>query len=598
LSVADLLTFDSILETLVRRGALGEEDAHRAAATQSAQRFSLSRNLGVNLGHRSLEAPGAIGLLARFGFTSTDGHSLTEDRITEPLAKQVGLDYVKIDPLELDAQLISRTLSWPFARRHSLLVLSESAGRLRVAIDDPSRLDAIETVRATTDLEVDVVMATASDLRTHIREIYGFRASLKGAEEDLGQETDLGNLEQLVRLKSLDELENNEQHVVSAVDYLLRHAMGVRASDIHIEPKRDEATIRLRIDGVLHTIRTLPKVVHLAVVNRVKTMARLDIAEKRVPQDGRIKTTDAGAEVDLRVSTLPVAFGEKLVIRIFDPGVLLQDLAHLGMSEHQRMTFQSFIGRPHGLILVTGPTGSGKTTTLYSALQALACESINITTIEDPIEMVVEDFNQTAVRPRAGITFASALRTLLRQDPDVLMVGEIRDRETADQALSAALTGHLVLSTLHTNDASSAVTRLLDLGVEPFLVASTLVGVVAQRLVRRVCPECATATDLSRDQVLALGIPLDEGEATPALAVKTGTGCVACRQTGLLGRTGVFEILETDERVRRLIMAQATASEILETARQDGMQTLRENAMEKLASGHTSFEEVLRVSVA
>jgi general secretion pathway protein E len=382
------------------------------------------------------------------------------------------------------------------------------------------------------------------------------------------------------------------------VDYLLRHAMGVRASDIHIEPKRDEALVRLRIDGVLHTIRTLPKVVHLAVVNRVKTMARLDIAEKRVPQDGRIKTTDAGAEVDLRVSTLPVAFGEKLVIRIFDPGVLLQDLAHLGMSEHQRMTFQSFIGRPHGLILVTGPTGSGKTTTLYSALQALACESINITTIEDPIEMVVEDFNQTAVRPRAGITFASALRTLLRQDPDVLMVGEIRDRETADQALSAALTGHLVLSTLHTNDASSAVTRLLDLGVEPFLVASTLVGVVAQRLVRRVCPECATATDLSRDQILALGIPLDEGEATPALAVKTGTGCVACRQTGLLGRTGVFEILETDERVRRLIMAQATASEILETARQDGMQTLRENALEKLASGHTSFEEVLRVSVA
>jgi general secretion pathway protein E len=596
--MADLFTFDSILDTLVRRGALGEEDAQRAAATQSAQRFSLSRNLGVDLGHRSLEAPGAVGLLASFGFTSTDGHSLTEDRITEHLAQQAGLEYVKIDPLELDAHLISTTLSWPFARRHSLLVLSQGAGRLRVAIDDPSRLEAIETVRATTELEVDVAMATASDLQAHIREIYGFRRSLEGAEADLGKETDLGNLEQLVRLKSLDELENNEHHVVSAVDYLLRHAMGARASDIHIEPKREEALVRLRIDGVLHTLRTLPKVVHLAVVNRVKTMARLDIAEKRVPQDGRIKTTDAGAEVELRVSTLPVAFGEKLVIRIFDPGVLLQDLAHLGMSERQRMTFQSFIGRPHGLILVTGPTGSGKTTTLYSALQALACESINITTIEDPIEMVVEDFNQTAVRPRAGISFASALRTLLRQDPDVLMVGEIRDRETADQALSAALTGHLVLSTLHTNDAASAVTRLLDLGVEPFLVASTLVGIVAQRLVRQVCPECAAATDLSRDQIRALGIPLDEGEATPSLGVKTGTGCVGCRQTGLRGRTGVFEVLESDERVRRLIMAQATAPEILETARQDGMQTLRENAMEKLASGKTSFEEVLRVSVA
>jgi general secretion pathway protein E len=596
--VSELFTFEGILETLVERKVLDPQDAKRAAETQSAQRFTLARTQGVAMGHRSLEAPGPAGLLASFGFTSSDGKRLTEDRITEHLAKKHGLPYVKIDPLKLDAQVITSTLSWPFARRHSMLVLSKSHSSVRVAIDDPGRLESIETVRASLDREIEVCLATASDIRTQIREIYGFRASLKGAEADLNEETDLGNLEQLVRLKSLDELESNDSHVVSAVDYLLRHAMAARASDIHVEPKREEALVRLRIDGVLHTIRTIPRAVHLAVVNRVKTMARLDIAEKRRPQDGRIKTTDEGSEVELRVSTLPVAFGEKLVIRIFDPGLLLQDLSRLGMTDRQRIALQSFIGRPHGLILVTGPTGSGKTTTLYSALQALACDSINVTTIEDPIEMVVEDFNQTAIHPRAGITFASALRTLLRQDPDVIMVGEIRDRETAEQALSAALTGHLVLSTLHTNDAASAVTRLLELGVEPFLVSSTLVGIIAQRLVRKICSECAQPTKLSREQVLALGIPLEEGESTPELAVSAGVGCVACRQTGLQGRTGVFEILEASPRIDKLIASESTAVEILDAARQDGMRTLRESAIEKLASGETSFEEVLRVSVA
>ncbi|MBD90381.1 MAG: type II secretion system protein E [Deltaproteobacteria bacterium] len=595
--MSSFFTFEGVLETLVERQVIEAEDARRARESQSAQRFDLARTQGVAAGHRSLEAPGPAGLLASFGLTTRDGKKLTEDRITEHLADQHGLPYVKIDPLKLDAQLITNTLSWPFARRHSMLVLSKSPNAIKIAIDDPGRMESIETVRSSLDREIEVYLATSSDLRAQIREVYGFRASLKGAEADLNEETDLGNLEQLVRLKSLEELETNDSHVVSAVDYLLRHAMGARASDIHVEPKREEAIVRLRIDGVLHTIRTIPRAVHLAVVNRVKTMARLDIAEKRKPQDGRIKTTDAGAEVELRVSTLPVAFGEKLVIRIFDPGLLLQDLSHLGLTDRQRVALQSFIGRPHGLILVTGPTGSGKTTTLYSALQALTCESINVTTIEDPIEMVVEDFNQTAIRPRAGITFASALRTLLRQDPDVIMVGEIRDRETAEQALSAALTGHLVLSTLHTNDAPTAVTRLLELGVEPFLVSSTLVGVIAQRLVRKLCPECAQPTKLSRQQVLALGIPLEEGEATPELAVSAGAGCVACRQTGLQGRTGVFEVLEASPRIDKLILAEASSSELMDAARQDGMRTLRESAIEKLASGETSFEEVLRVSV-
>jgi general secretion pathway protein E len=355
----------------------------------------------------------------------------------------------------------------------------------------------------------------------------------------------------------------------------------------------------MRIDGVLHNVHQLPKVVHPAIVSRIKTLARMDIAEKRRPQDGRIKTSRGEREVEMRVSTVATAFGEKLVLRVFDPGALLQEMPDLGMFDTQLQLTEKFLARPHGMILVTGPTGSGKTTTLYAALRTIATPEVNVTTIEDPIEIVVDAFNQIAIQPKIGVTFAEALRHVLRQDPDIIMVGEVRDVETAEIALQAALTGHMVLATLHTNDAATAITRLLELGIDPFMLSSTLVGVVAQRLVRTVCAQCRVETFLTPDQMTLLGLDVHELQAQgqdPQLMVAFGEGCVQCRSTGLLGRTGVFEILEIDDKLRKLIIGKASAKEITKQARHDGLLTLREAAIKKLAKGQTSFEEVLRVT--
>lgn len=588
-------TFDYLLEVLQQAELIPTADVEALAGQESAQRYRLETSRGIEPGRRNLDEVGPAELLASFEVSLPDGDPLSEDRIMAALAKAEGLPYLKIDPLRLDAALITSTLSWPFARRHRLLPLGRKGKTLRLATDDPFNLEALESVRTMVTDDLEIVLSARSDILRHIREVYGFRRTLAAAAADLGQTTDLGNLEQLVHLKSLDEIEATDQHIVNAVEYLLHYAFDQSASDIHVEPKREEALVRLRIDGVLHTVKRVPPVVHMAMVSRIKTMARLDIAEKRRPQDGRIKTHNEDADVELRVSTMPTAFGEKLVVRIFDPTVLLQDLGHLGFTGEQQATFESFVGRPHGLVLVTGPTGSGKTTTLYSALQMLATDRVNVATIEDPIEMVVEEFNQTAVSPRAGLTFATALRTLLRQDPDVIMVGEIRDKETADHAIQAALTGHLVLSTLHTNDSAGAITRLSDLGIEPFLIASTLVGTVAQRLVRRVCEACRVRTVLSRQQALALGIVTDEDDEVE-LPVRTGKGCPACRHTGLRGRNAIFEVLPITDRIQRLIVAGEPSPVILEAAKQDGMQTLRQSGIDKLARGLTSFEEVLRVT--
>ena len=423
---------------------------------------------------------------------ANEGGALTEADIAEAIAADAELDFVRIDALSLDADLIESKMSRPFARRHRMIPLEMSNGRLRVACANPYDLEAIDSFKRIADREIELVVASEPDLLKAITDFYGLRHSVKRAERDLTSGVDLGNLEQLIRMKSETEIESSDQHVVNAVEYMLQHAFESRASDIHIEPKRDQALIRFRIDGVLHDIQRMPGVVHKAVVSRIKTMSRLDIAEKRRPQDGRIKTERGGREIELRVSTLPVAFGEKVVMRIFDPQVLLQDLSGLGFYPDELAQFNDFIARPHGIVLVTGPTGSGKTTTLYSALKVIAHSEINVTTIEDPIEMVYEGFNQTAVQTKVGITFAAALRHILRQDPDVIMVGEIRDTETAQYATQAALTGHLVFSTLHTNDASASISRLIDLGIERYLVSSTLIGTVAQRLVRRICPHCTT----------------------------------------------------------------------------------------------------------
>ncbi len=444
-----------------------------------------------------------------------------------------------------------------------------------------------------TGREIEVVVASRSDVRRIISEFYGFKSTILAAEKEYGRQTD-SNLERLFTMKSDAELEATDKHVVAACDYILRHAFEQRASDIHLEPKRGHAVVRYRIDGVLHPMHTIPGPVVPPLTSRLKMMARMDIAERRKPQDGRIKILKRQREIEMRVSSLPTAFGEKVVIRIFDPDTLLQGLDDLGFFDDQRAAWDRFIARPHGIILVTGPTGSGKTTTLYSSLKALATPEVNIVTVEDPIEMVTEAFNQVQVNPRTEVTFARALRTILRQDPDIIMVGEIRDLETAQHAVQAALTGHLVFSTLHTNDAATAFTRMVDIGIEPFLVASTVVGVAAQRLVRTICPSCSTDALLTPEEIAVLGIAPPEGSQT--LPVREGAGCVECRGTGFVGRSGIFEVLPVTNAIRTAVQARMDAARLMQVARREGMMTLREAALRKLARGATTFSEVVRVT--
>jgi general secretion pathway protein E len=408
-----------------------------------------------------------------------------------------------------------------------------------------------------------------------------------------GPSVDLGNLEQYVRLKTGDELPSNDQHIVNAVNHILLYAFDQRASDVHIEPKRDSVLVRMRIDGVLHTVYTLPKKVHNALVSRIKALSRLNMAEKRRPQDGRIKTDKGGVEVEIRISTVPVAFGEKVVMRVMDPDVLFQTLDKLGFSTTDLNRYNQIIGMPHGIALVCGPTGSGKSTTLYSTLRKLAKPEINVMTVEDPIEMVHEDFNQIGVQPAIDVTFGTILRNILRQDPDIIMIGEMRDLETASNAVQAALTGHLVLSTLHTNDAPSSITRLLDLGVQPFLIQATVVGILGQRLVRQICQYCKKPFSMDAEELAGMGIEL--GRKGP-VKLHRGKGCIKCRQTGYRGRIGIFEVLPYTESLRKLTKASVNVEKLREKAREEGMFTLRESAIKKLLEGITTHEEVLRVT--
>jgi general secretion pathway protein E len=463
-------------------------------------------------------------------------------------------------------------------------------------VANPFDRELVDNLQRLAGAQVEPVLSAKTDILKAISDIYGFNRTLARAADDFAPQggAAVANFEQLVRLSGTQELDASDKPVVQAVDYLLRYAFDNRASDIHIEPRRDTSLVRLRIDGVLHPVHTLPAGVHAPLVSRMKMLSRMDISEKRRPQDGRIKTERDGREVELRVSTLPTAFGEKVVVRIFDPETRVTDIAGLGFEPDEQSAFESWIDNPHGLILVTGPTGSGKTTTLYSALKAVAGPDVNVTTIEDPIEMVWEAFNQVQVQPKLGLDFAGALRHILRQDPDVIMVGEIRDAETAENAIQAALTGHLVLSTLHTNDALGAVSRMKDLGVPSFLLASCLLGVMAQRLVRRVCAHCAQPAILSADELGALGAPLPL--LPGGVQLRRGAGCVRCRNTGYFGRMGVFEIAHVGAALRQAISAGASMEELVALARRGGMRTLREAAVLKLARGLTSFDEVVRMT--
>ncbi len=594
------IDMQSLCSILVEQGLIDKPQANLALSREADQRLRLlQRSPAPRTPAGRPQEISAAEILASLELpVNSDGGKsspLDEDRIAEALAASAGLAYKKIDPLELDMKLITSVLSRPFARSHNVLVLGLQGNTLTVALSNPFDIELLENLQRITGHEIAPVVSARTDIQRIITEVYGLRGSVKAAAQTMAEGVDIGNLEQLVRLKTIQDLEATDKHIVNAVEYMLHYAFNQRASDIHIEPKREGSLVRVRIDGVLHNVTTLPKVVHKAIVSRIKMLARLDIAEKRKPQDGRIKTGKEDGENELRVSTLPVAFGEKVVIRIFDPSIIMQDLSSLGFFPREYELFEGFISRPHGMILVTGPTGSGKTTTLYSALKTISRPDINIVSIEDPIEMVVEEFNQVAVHPQIGLSFAAALRNILRQDPDVIMVGEVRDGETAFNAVQAALTGHLVFATLHTNDSGTAVSRMFDLGVEPFLLSSTLLGVIAQRLLRTICQHCRTSTFLTEEQIEALHIKMPEG-SSKKLTVHYGEGCPACRGTGYFGRTAIYEVLPVTDKVVRLMNERSDAKEIVKAARIDGMTTLREAGIKKLAQGHTTFEEVLRVT--
>jgi general secretion pathway protein E len=583
------LTPELVADILVRQGYITSEQGD----TIKQEAKGVPRRVRDSSAYEQKALAYDLILQLRLPNRRDSGGALTEVDIAQAIAGDAKLDHIRIDALSLNADLIESKMSRPFAKRHRMIPLDMANGKLRVALANPYDMEGIDFFKRIAGRDVSFVVASEPDILKSLTEFYGLRHSVKRAERDLSSGIDLGNLEQLVRMKSETEIESSDQHVVNAVEFMLQHAFESRASDIHIEPKREESLIRFRIDGVLHDIQRMPKIVHAAVTSRIKTMSRLDIAEKRRPQDGRVKMNRGGREVELRVSTLPVAFGEKVVMRIFDPQVVMQDLEGLGFYPDELQTFNEFITRPHGIVLVTGPTGSGKTTTLYSALKTICTREINVTTIEDPIEMVYQDFNQTEVQMKVGITFAAALRHILRQDPDVIMVGEIRDPETAQYAIQAALTGHLVFSTLHTNDASSSVSRLVDLGVERFLISSTLVGAMAQRLVRKICPSCVTERHLEPEEIAALRLAVPPGKR---VKVKEGEGCFECRNTGYLGRSGIFEIMPIDDSLKNLIIGGADSPEVKREAVKNGMRTLRQSALRKLAEGVTTFEEVVRVT--
>jgi general secretion pathway protein E len=584
-------TVEYVIELLARQGLLKDDQRRQIAAREGAQRLRLSREIGSGARRRDVSP---VELVASFDFPDPRRRpeQLDQDKITQIVAADAGLPFRRVDRLRLDAGLVVRTLSLPYARKHGVITLEKSEGSIVVGVANPFDDALVDELVELTRCDVTRVLCTPSDVFRTIAEVYGFRSSIREAAQQIGPRVERGGFENLVSLGSAEQLEAGSTPVIQAVDYLLNYAFDHRASDIHIEPRREETVVRMRIDGVLHAVYRVPRSVHEALTNRVKVMARLDIASRK-PQDGRIRTSRGEVEMDLRVSTLPTAFGDKTVVRILDPAMLLKDLGELGFLEDEQPVFERWLARPTGLLLVCGPTGSGKTTTLYSALRALASPEVNITTIEDPIEVVYDDFNQVSANAKTGTSFGDALRFVLRQDPDVILIGEIRDSETAQQAVQAALTGHLVLSTLHTNHAVGAVSRLTDLGVPPFLVAETLVGALAQRLVRRVCPACGEDVVLTPDELSELGVKHPD-EYVGRMLARRGLGCPRCRQTGYYGRSGIFEMLHCGPRLRELIAERVAPEALARAARQDGLRTLREHAIRKVARGHTTLEEALR----
>jgi general secretion pathway protein E len=522
---------------------------------------------------------------------ASDDKPMDLELLTQWLAVRTGLAYLRIDPLKVDVSKVADTMSPAYAERHKILPVQVTAHEVVVATAEPFLTDWVAEVERQSRRSVRRVVANPQDIHRFTVEFFALAKSVRAAAK-AGNNAG-SSFEQLVELgKSNRQLDANDQSVVQVVDWLWQYAFDQRASDIHLEPRREQGVIRFRIDGVLHPVYQMPMGVLAAMTARIKLLGRMDVVEKRRPQDGRIKTRNpSGDEIEMRISTLPTAFGEKMVMRIFDPETTVKDLDALGFSAHDAQRWEALVKRPNGIILVTGPTGSGKTTTLYSTLKRVATEEVNVSTVEDPIEMIEPAFNQTQVQPQLDFGFPEGLRALMRQDPDIIMVGEIRDQATAEMAVQAALTGHLVFSTLHTNDAPSAVTRMLELGVPSYLINATLLGVLAQRLVRTLCPQCKVADEAaSRDALAEVVKPWQlSGAYKPFKAV----GCVDCRMTGFMGRMGLYELLVASEAFKNLITKEPSADALKRQAMTDGMRPLRLAGALRVAEGLTVLEEVL-----
>ena len=579
------LQWRRLLQWLRDDGLISPTDAERVARRFGAGDSSL----------HALIRLGGAGLVE-----TASGRRLDTDALTEWLAQRLGLDYLRIDPLRADAGRVDDVMSVRYAESRCALPVHVGPVEVLVATCEPLDADWVAEIEAHVKRKVRLVLSHPDEIRRYTTEFYSLSKSVRSAHKS-GEASPAANFEQLVELgRANRQLDANDQGVVQVVDWLWQYAFDQRASDIHLEPRRELGVIRFRIDGVMHTVYQVPTTVMSAMTARIKLLGRMDVVERRRPLDGRIKTRrpeldgKPGGEVEMRLSTMPTAFGEKMVMRIFDPDTAIKTIEELGFGNHDAKRWQELIERPHGIVLVTGPTGSGKTTTLYSTLKRLAKDEVNICTIEDPIEMIEPSFNQTQVHAAIDMGFAEGLRALMRQDPDIIMVGEIRDLATAEMAIQAALTGHLVFSTLHTNDAASAITRLADLGVPPYLISATVIGVLAQRLARSLCPACKQRDDATTREVL------DEISApwrlSGAVRPYKPVGCLECRHTGYRGRIGLVELMLLSDATRASIHPTLDASALRRQAVKESMRPLRLAGAMKVAEGVTTVTEILRTT--
>jgi general secretion pathway protein E len=576
------LTLQQVLDDLVADGLVLREIADRLVSDRRAARAEIH--------------PLVVIADQKWKDPRNPKKTLHLEVLTEWLAERSGLPYQHIDPFKIDFAAVTKVMSNAYAQRYKILPVGITTREVTIAVCEPNVRDWEDQLKHILRLDIKRVVANPVDIQQYLVEFYNLARSVKGATaQDKGAYSDIANFEQLVQLGRSGRLDANDQHIVHICDWLFNYAFDQRASDIHIEPRREIGNVRFRIDGVLHQVYQIPTPVMVAMTSRIKVLGRMDVVERRRPQDGRLKTvTPDGEEVELRLSTMPTAFGEKLVMRIFNPENLVKDYRELGFTDEDETKWGDMVTNPHGIILVTGPTGSGKTTTLYSTLKQVAAPEVNVCTVEDPIEMVEPAFNQMQVQNSLGVDFASGIRTLMRQDPDVIMVGEIRDLETAEMAIQAALTGHLVFSTLHTNDAPSAVTRMLDLGVPSYLLQSTLLGVLAQRLVRTLCPHCKEPHEI--DEAAWEMIVSPWKASTPRGTTYINKGCLECRMTGYMGRMGVYEMMVMTPELRKAVAEQADLEALRDKAFREGMKPLRISGAMKIAAGLTTIDEVMNVA--